>query len=558
MPITVGCLNLQFLIQKYLIPPYHIDSKSLQMARTPSTVIYSLSTWKSHQNLEALGFYSILAAICCIAGFTYDMLDVHLNDFCFVLTQRFKLLGVPSSATDFLGVLGLMGVLATSGAAFVMLTMYRVLPFLFYLACSLIVPAGITIDFLLVLLGSVTNSNGQRFKLFWKQFGKLKRDQMQLKSCPPIGYSIGPVINVTKQSTAFRIADAIVNGAVTLSLTQLGIHKSNTVFYSLSTWKSNQNLEALGIYSILAAICCIAWFTYDMLDVHLNDFCFVLTQRFKLLGVPSSGRSTRNQKPDTYELLIYGFGAGFCAFPLIVSLIPLIRDYDPFLKIFFRLLSVSLGSGCNLRYFLKALVSGFYGATATHAAGVVLSTVLLALMVIEAPHKLSFDLYERHRQAMKITTKLKFYRCLRLFRILQIMIGIANVIATDFLGVLGFMGVLATSGAAFVMLTMYKVLPFLFYLACSLIVPVGITVDFLLVLVASVTNSNGQRFKLFWKQFGKLKRDQKQLKSCPPIGYSIGPVIQVTKQSTAFRIADAIVNGAVTLALTQFGIHKSK
>ncbi|CAL8141023.1 unnamed protein product [Orchesella dallaii] len=333
----------------------------------------------------------------------------------------------------------------------------------------------------------------------------------------------------------------------------------STVIYSLSTWKSHQNLEALGIYSILAAIGCIAWFTYNMLDVHLIDICFLLTQRFKLLEVPSSvGRPTRNRKHDTGELLIYGFGAGFCAFPLIVSSIPLIRDYDPFLKIFFRFFAVSAESGYYLRYFFKALVSGFYGATATHAAGVVLSTVLLVVMAIEAPHKLSFNLYERHRHAMKYTTKLKFNRCLGLFRILQIMIAISNVIATDFLGVLVFMGVLATAGSAFVLLTMYNDLPFLFYLACSLIVPVGITVDFVLVLLASVTNSNGQRFKLFWKQFGKLKRDQKQLKSCAPIGYSIGPVIQVTKESTAFRIADAIVNGAVTLALTQLQIHKSK
>ncbi|CAL8141017.1 unnamed protein product [Orchesella dallaii] len=55
---------------------------------------------------------------------------------------------------------------------------------------------GITADFLLVLLASVTNSNGQQFKLFWKQFGKLKRDQMQLKSCPSTGYLIGPVTTV--------------------------------------------------------------------------------------------------------------------------------------------------------------------------------------------------------------------------------------------------------------------------------------------------------------------------------------------------------------------------
>ncbi|CAL8141021.1 unnamed protein product [Orchesella dallaii] len=395
MPITVGCLNLQFLIQKYLIPPYHIDSKPLRIAKTPS--------------------YS--------------------KPFC----------------------------------------LHRII--------------WITIKFNILII-------------------------------------------------------------FTSSL--------STVIYSLSTWKSHQNLEALGIYSILAAIACIAWFTYNMLHVHLIDICFLLTQRFKLLEVPSSGWPTRNRKHDTGELLIYGFGTGFCAFPLIVSAIPLIRDYDPFLKICFRFFAVSAESGYYLRYFFKALVSGFYGTTATHAAGVVLSTVLLAEMAIEAPHKLSFNLYERHRHAMKFTTKLKFNRCLGLFRVLQIVIAISNVIATDFLGVLGFMGVLATSGAAFVMLTMYNDLPFLFYLACSLIVPVNITIDFLLVLLASVTNSNGQRFKLFWKQFGKLKSDQKQLKSCPPIGYSIGPVIRVTKESTAFRIADAIVNGAVTLALTQLGIHKSK
>ncbi|CAL8111101.1 unnamed protein product, partial [Orchesella dallaii] len=180
-----------------------------------------------------------------------------------------------------------------------------------------------------------------------------------------------------------------------------------TVLRSIPNWRQYQNLEALGFYSILTAIACIAWNSYRMLDVHLQDICYLITQRFKLLRVFPPGWPTKSREPQLQEMVMYCFGIGFGIFPLVVCFMPLIRDYDPYVRILFKLFSISENSSLYYRYFVKVLVSVFYGGMALHAAGVTLSTVLLSVMVIEATQKLSCNLYKR-QYADGVQIKMQF------------------------------------------------------------------------------------------------------------------------------------------------------
>lgn len=164
---------------------------------------------------------------------------------------------------------------------------------------------------------------------------------------------------------------------------------------------------------------------------------------------------------------------------------------------------------------------------------------------LELKAKLAF----RALNLQKVGRKSRFASDMRLFRTLELLIRIGSEITSDFLLVLLIMGVLMASWSGYAMIRLFDQLPLFLYVSVSFVLPVCLGIDFLFATLGAVPQVNGDRFRLCWKQswIGKLER--MQLRACPPIGYSMGP-IRLVKRRTALTIADVIFNGVATMCLT--------
>lgn len=323
-----------------------------------------------------------------------------------------------------------------------------------------------------------------------------------------------------------------------------------------------------------------------------NYFPTTHISKLNLSGWPSM---RRKPKIELQELLVYGLACAGIAFPFIFGAIPIFRHYDPYQLIAQKLISFNGGLAIN-KYTLKVFSSVICTITAFYGGFVVFFLLFLILIFVEAIQKLSHNLYDRRlkpiipttdsknevkyevnklklsvnkeerkamnslvkpkmRLVMKIATKFQFSYCLRLFRVLDILTRIGNSVISKFLCVLVGMGVLAATWGGFVMLMCYSKFPLILYLSCSLILPIAITINFLLITLGAIPNRNGKNFKQFWKRYLQQKLDLLQLDSCPTIGYSFGPIRKV-QEKTALYITDTILNGTATICLMRMNTPK--
>ncbi|CAL8137224.1 unnamed protein product [Orchesella dallaii] len=62
------------------------------------------------------------------------------------------------------------------------------------------------------MYAAIPNRQGISFVKFWKPYIFSKKEKLQLKASPKIGYSMGPM-RIIKKFKAFAIADCIVDWA---------------------------------------------------------------------------------------------------------------------------------------------------------------------------------------------------------------------------------------------------------------------------------------------------------------------------------------------------------
>lgn len=295
-------------------------------------------------------------------------------------------------------------------------------------------------------------------------------------------------------------------------------------------------------------------------------------------------------------------GLAFLAFPFVFGVVPLFRIYDPYQLILRELLKHAFivlhfeSQPCRtfLNFIIKLISSSIFAVTALHGACCVFSVMVLMLMVVHAIQKESANLYDpclkpvnvvnaskkyqvgisnssiprqkstklnswlrnyRSKAVMKMTTSFAFPRCLRLFKVLYIMLRIGSLIVSQFLTVLVGMGILAAVSSGYVMIMCYEQFPVILYASYSLILPIAMIIDFLLITLAAVPNRKGKNFRRFWRRYVNEKREHLQLNACPNIGYSFG-IVQNVQEKTALTIADTIINGTATVCLMRVGRAK--
>lgn len=323
------------------------------------------------------------------------------------------------------------------------------------------------------------------------------------------------------------------------------------------TWKKVKNMEELFIYMLvccLTIICIASWMTVIKYRYNLQ---FLVTQQFNLVySEHVNDTKTTNTNPkhkyqtiiqkSLGDVFIYIFGSGFFLLAFVMLFVPLKLDYDPLSLVYKHFVGYSVQM-LPLKYRILIQVGfGFvYMMLVGYGAGIILSFLLICIIFIESLQKLSNKLYPTNRKTL---APFKFSKMYELFRKIQILIDSANRITQSYLLLLLTVGVLLAGWSAYATLMMKSELPLITYLAMPVLVAIILAVNFILATFANVPNRNGDIFKQYWIGHLHSKEARKQLHSCPPIGYNVGPLRNV-KLCLALHNTHAIVNCAVNIIL---------
>lgn len=258
------------------------------------------------------------------------------------------------------------------------------------------------------------------------------------------------------------------------------------------------------------------------------------------------------------DLFIYGLAIGVYSFPLVLCTIPLFRNYDPMQKLALNVWHlVNAGGPSSLQLVaIKVVASGIYVSMGCKAASVVYTVMLfICLMMTECCICLSSELYPA-KDNLLLSANSRFFRCFHIYRVMQILMQIYDLIVFRFLTVLVTMGTLSTAWGGYVMLTMYGSFPLVIYMSCSVIFFFCLSINFLLVTLAGIPSRNGRNFHEYWCGSLRARKTRLLLRSCPEIGFHLACVKHV-KFVTALEIANLMINATMTLVLTKINDGKS-
>ncbi|CAL8070684.1 unnamed protein product [Orchesella dallaii] len=215
----------------------------------------------------------------------------------------------------------------------------------------------------------------------------------------------------------------------------------------LSThWR--QNLESLGVLLAFLCLAILAISAYTTLNKYKTEFCYLMTQRFKL--VKMNGRTLNRDcfsNIGSGELIIYTITVSFIGFLIFGASVPFIVTEEP-LQHYFTQWTMSLLP----TILIKCVVSLIYEIMAIYGSVIMITILLCFITFEEAIMKLSAellltlklaDISVRIKGSHLITLELE--KRLILYRILQMLVTIGNSIISDYLAILGGIGIVGTS-----------------------------------------------------------------------------------------------------------------
>lgn len=370
---------------------------------------------------------------------------------------------------------------------------------------------------------------------------------LELFVCPPIklqqtySFTFLPVYRLVDNPLHKLKIRRIIRVANLSFITSLLLFSLCRLAWLKVHWKENRGMEQLFLYMVFLCMVIIGLGAWEAMYCHKPAIKFALSARFKL--VPLHENDLDSKKRTLGDIFMYGFGLGCAAFPLLVLLIPVQFDYDP-LSIIFEYFSGRKFKGI-IKLVTKLGLGLVYVIFVGHGAGMFLSVMMLILIFTEGLQTLTNQLYIRGKQTQK---QIRFPAAYKSYRMAQVLITSGNSVVEQFLFVLVVLGWIFAGMCAYASLMMYHELPLLTYLACPVIVAVALAINFVLISFAYVPYRNVEIFKQYWKQVVQSKLNRKILKSCPPLGYNIGPIKNV-HLLIAMKIANAIVNCTLNLVL---------
>lgn len=282
---------------------------------------------------------------------------------------------------------------------------------------------------------------------------------------------------------------------------------------------------------ILLCLMLIALGTHHLLATTKSEMCYLISQRFQQLPIP-----VPSPRPFTKgDLFVFGFASCFLSFPICVFAGPFAINYDPW--------QILVSPWLKPNFLAKLAFAVSYGILDFYFASTVLLTMLYAVVVLEGLQHLS------QRLCNTIAWQNSKRKMID-FRIMQILIRVCNSETEKPLMVLVFCGILIASGCGYATLKMADKFPPLVYAACPLLVVVIMFANFVMMAMADIPFRCGEKFRTLWVKNGKVGGDMERrwIKSCPSIGYCIGPMKNVGKYASLL-ISDRIVDLTVNFVL---------
>lgn len=342
--------------------------------------------------------------------------------------------------------------------------------------------------------------------------------------------------------------------------------------------KRDGKVAQLCFYTLVFALGNLALPSFTVLQDHAKEYCFAMTQIFKLAEFRAIGYPSRRRLPSVNETIVYlSFLVTVTAIPIMAIVMPFVLSYHPVkmcAEVLSGILGVSLPTSSYYKIFVKISSSLVYGFVATHGAGIWLFLILSIANFAETMQTISVKLFHPHNHAILMfpiymtkyhgkrknsdvekhikmffsATSASFSECWRLHQILKILIEAGSSVASQFLQMLVLMGILAAACSGYTALRLYDKLAPSVYFCLSLIFPMFITINFVFITLASVPSDHGTKFRQWWKWKLVRKVDRMRLRACAPIGYTFGFIENCTRK-TALSIADVGVNLVASLTL---------
>ncbi|CAL8132292.1 unnamed protein product [Orchesella dallaii] len=464
---------------------------------------------------------------------------------------------------DYLANLVVIGVIQASGLGYITLMYYKLLPFMLYLASVCITLAVFTIIFLLVTLASIPYKNGEAFKLGCKRNMFLCRReracnkvQRYLQLFFPVPYSIQPGILVVtnesaERSTLYQIlcncTKSFMGFAIILILWR--IHALN------KSWEKHEDLEQLGMVVAMLAIMVCVYSMFQMMDTHKKAFVYLMSQILKCQEFESHENLRRRTQAESHrrikllfeDILVYELSIVFVtAYPLLLSILPLMRNYEPIVTLLSILFTED---GTKVCLTIKIFSSVSYLLAAMHAAPVFLSLLLAAVVVGEATLRMSYQLQLIVNRRVESISKVRFRQLIRQYRILQLLIAAVREISRDFLFIVAVCAVTEASCFGYISILCYNQLPFIFYIASAFLTMAIFIVGCILITLASTPYRNCAYFKLgYTRNILLSKKERYELRACPDIGFSFG-FVSIAKEKLAIELLNIVLNNIASIAL---------
>jgi len=371
--------------------------------------------------------------------------------------------------------------------------------------------------------------------LFYLQKVNLVPFQVELDKHNKLRATSEPFTKSKHAKWAWHAIQSLVIFEIFLYILKLGMLRK--------TWLKTKDLEQFGILLALLCILIIILGTYLWLKLKQDTICQTLTDLFKLVSAKPKKFTWKNMSP--LEALVYSDSfVTFLAYPAIFAFAPLVRDYEAG-EWFLALVFTKNPSSPSLP--IKLAVSGFYFILAIPVISTILTIIMLMMTVGESTLVLSFRLGNGKNSGESFV---EFRNFLKTYRHLQMLLNSFNECACVYNGFFAGMCQIISACCAYFTLLMYNYIPIVMYLACVGVVLAVVFMTFVLITLGGIPHDNVEKRKVHWKSVYGLrsKRQRMELKSCPPIGYSI-VVINVVKKQTALSIWDVNANFTATLVL---------
>ncbi|CAL8129052.1 unnamed protein product [Orchesella dallaii] len=307
--------------------------------------------------------------------------------------------------------------------------------------------------------------------------------------------------------------------------------------FKQSIWSNLRVFEEVAVYTIFVTIMILAILTVWTVELQIFDICWVATQALNLLETYTKiDWPNRHRIPSLKESLVYLMTIGFATFIPFAAAFPIIRNYDPF-----QLMVSNFPQRVIPKPISKCIASFIYGAMCSYATWPVLLVALKCLITADT-------VVQSIRQAYGKVIKQRFYSCLHLYRKLTIIITIGNEILYYYIPIAISVIISVATFCVCLIVMMYDVLPMVFYVCLVALTLMAIYLICTIVGIASIPSDEAKKFKNYWRRMKLNRKGRKELETCWPIAYRIGPFGRMVR-TTPCDIFMVILNYSVTLIL---------